>query len=453
MAQRRAGRGGPSRMGGSAKLTRLPFCRVTMPPQSRPETPHGLGRAVRSVAGRDAIYPAAWHPSGTCFAVPSKQQPVALHSLCAVSPGEPGGVRAADDAQAKVRLAYHWRAWAVHRRVVSAFSPGGRQKLPGCETAALRARNGSPSPHPPSRPLLPPPARPWQPVAVYVPFSDGDTLADVRCLAFLCGGARLLGAGPGGVHVFDVSRPGRPIAHRPLVSRRRGRSGGVAPLAIAASPDGSGLYACGSQDCTVGLFDHRSGDLVATLAGHRGGVNHLTFSPDGRLLATGARKDDAVLVWDLRRPPPQAPHAGASPAASSGRDRPRARATAAADIGVLLRLGRPASTHQRTSFCFDSSSSLLLAGTTVSSRLAERPCLCPGLRRSQLRPCARRLRGSVLYRLGLPGALICPAPCASAATAPLAMSRPCRPERAHRVPSSRRKPSRSRLSSCPGARC
>ncbi|KAA0147346.1 hypothetical protein FNF29_07414 [Cafeteria roenbergensis] len=127
---------------------------------SRPETPHGLGRAVRSVAGRDAIYPAAWHPSGTCFAVPSKQQPVALHSLCAVSPGEPGGVRAADDAQAK-------------------------------------------------------------PVAVYVPFSDGDTLADVP-----------------------------------------------------------------------------------------------------------------------------------------------------ADIGVLLRLGRPASTHQRTSFCFDSSSSLLLAGTTEAFTLA-----------------------------------------------------------------------------------
>ncbi len=32
-----------------------------------------------------------------------------------------------------------------------------------------------------------------------------------------------------------------------------------------------------------------------------GGVTHLMFAPDGRLLFSGSRKDDKIVCWDIRR--------------------------------------------------------------------------------------------------------------------------------------------------------
>lgn len=32
-----------------------------------------------------------------------------------------------------------------------------------------------------------------------------------------------------------------------------------------------------------------------------GGVTHLKFAPDGRLLYSGSRKDDEIVCWDIRR--------------------------------------------------------------------------------------------------------------------------------------------------------
>ncbi len=50
----------------------------------------------------------------------------------------------------------------------------------------------------------------------------------------------------------------------------------------------------------IGLWESTTGRLRAKLSGHRGIAASLTFSPDGRLLASGS-SDTTVLVWDVYR--------------------------------------------------------------------------------------------------------------------------------------------------------
>jgi len=56
------------------------------------------------------------------------------------------------------------------------------------------------------------------------------------------------------------------------------------------------MLASGSLDNTVNLWEPRSGKLFRTLEEHTGEVDVLSFSPDGRLLASKSR-DHTIRLW------------------------------------------------------------------------------------------------------------------------------------------------------------
>ena len=66
---------------------------------------------------------------------------------------------------------------------------------------------------------------------------------------------------------------------------------------ISFSPDGKTL-ASGSADNTIRLWDTNTGQHKKTLIGHTNRVNSVSFSPDGKTLASGCG-DSTVRLWDV----------------------------------------------------------------------------------------------------------------------------------------------------------
>jgi WD40 repeat protein len=75
-----------------------------------------------------------------------------------------------------------------------------------------------------------------------------------------------------------------------------GHTGGVRGMALSA--DGQ-LVASGSFDGMVRLWEASSGQPLATLSGHTGGVYGVALSADGQLLASSG-DDGTVRLWEAR---------------------------------------------------------------------------------------------------------------------------------------------------------
>ncbi|MBY0228895.1 MAG: hypothetical protein K2W96_06435, partial [Gemmataceae bacterium] len=71
---------------------------------------------------------------------------------------------------------------------------------------------------------------------------------------------------------------------------------GERSLRLSLSSDGSSLASIGGA--AIQVYDTATGRLRRTLSGHRGGALVGTFSPDGRMLATGGR-DRMLRFWEI----------------------------------------------------------------------------------------------------------------------------------------------------------
>lgn len=97
-----------------------------------------------------------------------------------------------------------------------------------------------------------------------------------------------------------------------LAGRYQGLEGQVS--AMSFNPDsallaaGEGQFLGGPGEVQVLVWDMTesvTAPPVARLKGHEQQINHLAFSPDGRLLATSSQADLAVRLWDVRQFDPQ----------------------------------------------------------------------------------------------------------------------------------------------------
>lgn len=71
----------------------------------------------------------------------------------------------------------------------------------------------------------------------------------------------------------------------------------ASPGAVQFAPDNGPLAVGVGGD--IQLRDPVNLDVQATLRGHQGDISALAFSPDGRLLASGAQDENAIRIWEV----------------------------------------------------------------------------------------------------------------------------------------------------------
>src|SRR5262249_8848464 len=124
-----------------------------------------------------------------------------------------------------------------------------------------------------------------------------SSVGTLNGLTFSPDGKRLLGSGPGGMELWDLTgqRPVRTFARGQEGEPQGFDRGWYGFFKIGLSPDG-GRLVCHDTLTTIKVWEIDRDEPPVTLAGYKSYPTNAVYSPDGRLLATGS--DAEVLVWD-----------------------------------------------------------------------------------------------------------------------------------------------------------
>ncbi|KAJ3193593.1 hypothetical protein HK101_004564 [Irineochytrium annulatum] len=137
--------------------------------------------------------------------------------------------------------------------------------------------------------------------ASYTTIAKGDLVCGPNAACFTPSGTHIIAGLESHLQIFDVSRSGSEGRIVRMVPSRKSKGGqkGIVST-VAFSPDGSGLFAVGTFNQNIGLYDSASWEMAYILEGVRGGITQVQFSNDGKYLYSAARKANELLCWDVR---------------------------------------------------------------------------------------------------------------------------------------------------------
>jgi hypothetical protein len=149
---------------------------------------------------------------------------------------------------------------------------------------------------------------------------------------------------------------------------------------VAFSPDGKTLASCARRHGVVRLWDVATGDMVRSYPGHAGGVSRVLFTRDGKqLIAAGGSFDPSIIVYETATAKEVRRFEGHTGLINGVVLSPDGKALAAADTSKTVRLwdfttgkerrfwARPNSARDEVAFTAD-------GGRLLAADEAGRPC-------------------------------------------------------------------------------
>lgn len=130
----------------------------------------------------------------------------------------------------------------------------------------------------------------------YASFDHLDEMVTARSISFNLDGTKLLCGFKKTIRVFNTARPGRQFQS----IDSKGQPGIISCFAF--HPQLPNIFAAGSYQGTIGIYNIDNKRMFCRLDGCQGGVTQLLFSNDGTKLFSGCRKDNEILCWDIRNP-------------------------------------------------------------------------------------------------------------------------------------------------------
>lgn len=127
----------------------------------------------------------------------------------------------------------------------------------------------------------------------YRGYNAVDEVESALSITFSSDGLEVIGGYKKSIKIFQTNVPGRDYTSVPIKSPSS---------ALAVNNGNTNYLAVGSWTGMISLYDtrHLNRDVIDQFAGHTGGITFLKFLHGDNYLVSGARKDNKLLMWDIR---------------------------------------------------------------------------------------------------------------------------------------------------------